>query len=235
MFQFMVEEMRIVNKESILEFSDQLLEVYNSFLSQGGSRNDNYEQTISTAYELFQSTLSLMARIYGAGSIQVDNLHKQVAAINARSSGDTAAVIIMGIAVGALRTLKREIQAGLIGSLQQQFSGEVLTDFLQLSRAAFNESGDDAKNVAAVLAAALFEDTLRRLAKANGIPHIEKLQDVLIELKGNNVLQGAEVGIAQSYLNFRNSSLHAQWDKIDRPSVASVHGFVEGLLMKHFS
>jgi len=223
-----------MNEQSILKFIDQLLETHRSFEGLGAPHGDDYVQTINIAHELFQGAISLAARIYGPGSVQVDSLHRQAAAANAKSSGSVASEIVIGVAVGALRTLKSEIQAGLLGDLRRQISGEVLTDFLQLSKQALNEPGDGAKNVAAVLAAALFEDTIRRLAEANGIPHIDKLQDVLTELKNKSVLQGAEVGIAQSYLNFRNSALHAQWDKIDRPSVASVHAFVEGLLMKHF-
>jgi hypothetical protein len=60
------------------------------------------------------------------------------------------------------------------------------------------------------------------------------LADVLTALKDNGILQGSQVGIAQSYLNFRNNALHAKWDQIERESVASVLGFVEQLLLKHF-
>jgi hypothetical protein len=37
------------------------------------------------------------------------------------------------------------------------------------------------------------------------------------------------------YLNFRNNSLHAQWDKIERESMASVLGFCEQLLIKEIT
>ena len=97
----------------------------------------------------------------------------------------------------------------------------MLSDFLQLARAALDEKGDGAKNVAAVLAAALFEDSIRRLSISDGAPHIERLQDVITDLKDRGVLKGSQVGIANSYLNFRNNALHAQWDKIERESVAS--------------
>jgi hypothetical protein len=87
--------------------------------------------------------------------------------------------------------------------------------------------------VAAVLAAAAFEDILRRLTEVNGIPHHEKLADVHTALKDVGVLQGAEVGIAQSYLSFRNRSLHAQWSDVDRPSINSVLAFTEQMILKH--
>lgn len=224
-----------MNEESIVSVIDELLVAHQNVEGQGLTPGKDSSLLMIIGHEIFQGTIDLMVHIYGPNSTHVDNLQKQATAINAKARSAYAAEQMMQVAVGALRSLKREIQAGLIGSLQRQMSGEVLTDFLQLSKLALDETGDDAKNVSAVLAAALFEDTMRRLSKAKGIPHIDKLQDVITELKIKTVLQGTEVGIAQSYLNFRNSALHAQWDKIDRPSVASVHGFVEGLLMKHFS
>jgi len=36
--------------------------------------------------------------------------------------------------------------------------------------------------------------------------------------------QSPQVGIAQSYLSFRNHALHANWDKIERESIHSAGG-----------
>jgi len=58
---------------------------------------------------------------------------------------------------------------------------------------------------------------------------------VLNKLKDAGVIKSPQLGIAQSYLSFRNHALHANWDKIEKESVASVLGFVEELLLKHFS
>ncbi|PYV10077.1 MAG: hypothetical protein DMG07_21765, partial [Acidobacteria bacterium] len=52
---------------------------------------------------------------------------------------------------GILRTAKAELEAGLVGDLRRRFTGEVLTDFVELARGALDEGGDGAKNVAAVL------------------------------------------------------------------------------------
>ncbi len=71
------------------------------------------------------------------------------------------------LAAGTLINVLAELDAGLIGSLKQQAAAEVLTDFVALSRAALAEKGEDAKNVSAVLVAAAFEDTIRRLGAAH--------------------------------------------------------------------
>src|SRR6266542_6797970 len=191
--------------------------------------------TNPTGFEVYNGALSLVSSLYGPQSPQVKDLTEKSKSLSSRYAGDGLERVLLGVSEGVLQNLKAEIECGLVTSLQSSVTGEVLTDFLRLARAALREKGEGAKNVAAVLAAALFEDTLRRIAAQNGIPHIEKLQELLTTLKDNQILQGTQVGIANSYLNFRNSALHAQWERVERESIVSVLGFVEQLLMKHFS
>ena len=142
---------------------------------------------------------------------------------------------VLNAAKGALRNLQAELEAGAIGSLIQRMVGDVLTDFIQLARTVLDDPSDKAKNVAAVLTAAAFEDTIRRMGESlAGVVGRVELQDVIIALKQKGVLQSPQLGIAQSYLSFRNHALHAEWEKVDRSSVQSALGFVEELLLKHF-
>ncbi|MFZ0319468.1 MAG: hypothetical protein WAL56_10115 [Candidatus Sulfotelmatobacter sp.] len=68
-----------------------------------------------------------------------------------------------------------------------------------------------------------------------GVVGKDDLADVLKKLKDADVIKSPQIGIAQSYLTFRNRALHANWNEIQRESVVSVLGFVEQLLLKHFS
>ncbi len=139
------------------------------------------------------------------------------------------------ITLGALENLKGELDAGLVGSLEKRLTGEVLTDLIQLARTLLGQQGDAAKDVAAVLAAAAFEGTMRRMGSTfAGMMGGEDLNDVLQALKHGGILVGPQFGIAQSYLTFRNKALHAEWNVIDRPAVSSVLGLVEGLILQHF-
>lgn len=185
-------------------------------------------------HEQFLGTLTLLEAVYGADSVHVRSLTREVEQMREKYSATGVANWLTVISMGALNNLKGEVESGMVGSLQRTITGEVITDFIRLARLALDESGDQAKNVAAVLAASVYEDTLRRLAISNGILQTDRLADVLTELKQKGLLQGSQVGIAQSYLNFRNNALHAQWDKIEREAVASVLGFVEQLLLKYF-
>jgi hypothetical protein len=121
----------------------------------------------------------------------------------------------------------------MVERLTLRISGEVLGDFLGLARVALDE---DKKDVAAVLAAAAFEETMRRMgSELADIQDRPKLSDVLQTLKAKDVLVGPQFSTAQSYLTFRNRALHAEWDQIDRPTVVSAAAFVGELLPKYFS
>jgi hypothetical protein len=212
-----------MEKSDILSRADELLSM---------AANDDHLP------ELVQGTASLLALVYGRESEQLNAYKKQME----RGYGKPD---VMGRvhnyeaganSSGALRNLKSEIDRGLVGDLRKQVSGEVLTDLIQLSRTVLSEQGDKAKSVAAVLAAAAFEDTVRRMGRTfAGAIGQDDLSEVLRKLKDAGVMLGPQVGIAQSYLNFRNHALHANWDKIEKESVHSVLGFVEQLLLKHFS
>ena len=192
---------------------------------------------VGNASLLSQGCVSLLSLVYGPKSAQIENFNSFLAAIH-KGDGNTGwkGQQVSVAAQGALKNLKREIESGLTGNFKLQVTGEVLTDFIQLARTALNESGDGAKNVAAVLAAAAFEDTIRRMGETfAGVTGKDDLSEVLKRLKDAGVIQSPQVGIAQSYLSFRNHALHANWDKVERESIHSVLGFVEQLLLKHFA
>jgi len=191
---------------------------------------------VQEAPQLSQGAVSLLTLVYGSKSPQVAQLQTDFAAFHQLKAPGFKGQQISLVAQGALRNLKREIETGLTGNLKQQVASEVLTDFIQLARNVLNEPGDGAKNVAAVLTAASFEDTIRRMGETlAGVMGHDDLSDVLTKLKDAGVVQSPQVGIAQSYLSFRNHALHANWEKIDRTSIHSVLAFVEQLLLKHFA
>ena len=90
--------------------------------------------------------------------------------------------------------------------------------------------------MSAVLIAAAFEDLMRRMGtEFAGVVGRPSLQDVITALKDAGVLKGGEIGTAQSFLKFRNDSLHADWANVSRVQVESCTAFVDSMLVKHFS
>lgn len=187
--------------------------------------------------QLPHACVSLLTLVYGPNSSHLAHFNTRLAEIHRRPASPSWHSEQVSVeAKGTLKNLKTEIELGLIGSLRQQITGEVLTDLLQLARTVLDQPGDNAKNVAAVLTAAAFEDTIRRMGQTlAGVIGQDDLADVLKKLKEADVVKSPQVGIAQSYLSFRNHALHANWNSIQREAVQSVLGFVEQLLLKHFS
>jgi hypothetical protein len=142
---------------------------------------------------------------------------------------------VIHAAIDALENLRGELALGLIRNLRLQMTGKVFADRIQVARTTLREPGDAAKNVASVLAAASFEDVIRKMgATFAGSMGGDTLADVLSILKEKAVLTGPQVTTAQGYLTFRDTALHAEWNGIDRPTVSSVLAFIEELILKHF-
>ncbi len=197
---------------------------------QPGPTSD-YQTEYELASQILQGALTLISAVHGPESHQLITLrdHAQKAFTTGRQD------FVYRAARGALENLKAEIDAGLTGSLQKRLQAEILTDFIQLARSVLDQTGDDAKNVAAVLTAAAFEDVIRRMGSTfAGVVGHDDLSDVIGALKQKGILVAPQHGIALSYLSFRNHALHANWDKIQLETVHSVLGFVEQLLLKHF-
>ncbi len=189
------------------------------------------------ASELYQGAISMLELTHGENCSQISALRDVVAGHQKSKEGAfRIAMETASSSLGVLRNLKREVEEGLVGNLRREVTGEVLGDMLQLAKATLEEGTQNSKNVAAVLVAAAFEDTIRRLgATYCGIQTRESLPDILAKLKAAEILRGSQVGVVQSHFQFRNDAMHADWDKVDVVGVKTVAALVQELLLKHFS
>jgi hypothetical protein len=114
-------------------------------------------------------------------------------------------------------------------------TGEVLADLIHLAWTTLLEPGEAAKNVASVLAAAGFDDVIRKMGSTfAGSRGGDSFAEVLVILKEKAVLTGPQFTTAQGYLTFRHNALHAEWKAIGRPTVGSVLTFTEELILTCF-
>jgi hypothetical protein len=112
-------------------------------------------------------------------------------------------------------------------------SGELFGDFVAMAKHALSEGH---KDVAAVLACAALEDTLKRYALVNGLTvDGYSMQDTVNALKSKGLVTGAQKTLLDSMPKIRDYAMHANWDKIDESSVSSVIGYVENFLLTKFS
>ena len=54
-------------------------------------------------------------------------------------------------------------------------------------------------------------------------------------MKSKGLVSGARKSLLDAMPQFRNSAMHAAWEKVTEPDVSSVIGFVEQFLLSEFS
>lgn len=222
--------MPILDDKAIVERIDELLATQ----VQGADAAAH-----SAVNEVLHGALNVLIAVHGPGSQQQANLLQAVDAAYADKRSALTYLFVMQVwpaVAGALRALRTDVQRGFVGNVQRRAAGEVFADMLSLAKEALQERSAGAKNVAAVLTAATFEDTVRKMGSTfANVNDRRDLADVLTELKKAGILEGAPFTTALSYLKFRNDALHADWDKLDAAVVGSCLTFVEQLVLRHFS
>jgi len=187
--------------------------------------------------EITPFATSLLTAMYGPQSPQLAAFSATLAQIAKQSESGRMAIFNQAQhASSVVSNVLAEMDAGLLSSVRAQVAGEVISELVGLGKEILGDNAESAKNVSAVLIAAAFEDLIRRMgSELAGVVGRPKLDAVITELKTAGVLKGGEPGVAQSYLKFRNDSLHADWANVERPQIQACIGFIEGLLAKHFS
>lgn len=213
-------------QKALLERIDYLARV-------GGSPGERDSTPSDVAREVYVGTLGLASSLYGEHSPQVEAIkdsNERIAKYEwSQGLRDTATIWEMR---GILRTIRAEVETGLLDSIRNSVKGEILSDFLLLAQQSLSHS----KDVAAVLACAALEDALKRFAEANGLQCDDKeMSEVVNGLKAKGLVQGAQGKVLQSFVGVRNKALHAEWDRIDGAEVHAVIGFLQTFLADRFS
>src|SRR5688572_8204318 len=151
-----------MDQQSLIDRIDRLLAAPLPNDSDGGS-------VTAAIMELHQATLTLIRAIHGPEALQLNTLTDALQKARKWTSGNDHTGLRLSLypaLQGTLRSLKGDLEGGLVGNLEQRVTGEVLGDMLWMAREALREKTDGAKNVAAVLVAAAFEDTIRKMGAA---------------------------------------------------------------------
>jgi uncharacterized protein YutE (UPF0331/DUF86 family) len=181
---------------------------------------------------IYNLTLSLLQKVYGNSNDHINNFQSQLSDFNFNDKTIEYKDILQ-ICIAKLEFIKSEIQLGLVNSIKNEVTGEIVADFLSLARKSLTE---DIVEVAAVLSCASLEDTLKRYARLNDLNVDEKtMTEVINALKSKGLLSSAQDSILKGYAKIRNKVFHADWDKIEKSDISSIVGFTEEFVLKHFS
>ena len=182
----------------------------------------------------FFGTLTIVESLYGANSPQTKALIEgRKAHTKAQYTDDYELSATAQLLKGTLLNIREELAAGLIRSISAEAAGEVIGDLIALSRTQLKAGY---KDVAAVLATAALEDSLKRKAGELGINVQGRTLDSIINaLKAKSFFKGPQAPIVASYVKLRNAAMHADWNQITEADVSSLLGFLEPFVIQHFS
>lgn len=134
---------------------------------------------------------------------------------------------------GIFLAAKSDYEGGYAFNLEATITGEVFGDFVAMAKLALVEGH---KDVAAVLACAALEDTLKRYAIIEGLDVEGKsLQEIVNALKTKGLVKGAQKALLDSMVKVRDYAMHANWNKVQDTDVSGVIGYVQQFLLSHFS
>lgn len=177
----------------------------------------------------------LIERLYGSEShyFQLLKAATQVERFNYIHSNNHRHVSDL---VGIFKAIKHDIKSGMLANFRSLIQAEIFADFLEMAEHLHREGYKDA---AAVLLGAVFEDSLRKVADANGVNTlnskgkpltIDPLNAALAKKGVYNALVQKQI---TSWANLRNDAAHGHFGKYDAAQVQQMLLFVQKFCADH--
>ncbi len=139
----------------------------------------------------------------------------------------------VGNLTAVLKRLVTDIEAGLIFSIVIAANAETLDDLLDQAREYHNRKNREG---AGILATAVFEDTVRRLARVRKIEEAGiKTDQIISDLDKQGAISSIMAKRCRVAAGVRNHALHAQWDKYSLEDVEDVIRLTHQLLTEHLT
>ncbi len=130
---------------------------------------------------------------------------------------------------GILLALKADYEAGYTRSVEEDLNATIFADFLEMADRLLSESHKDA---AAVIAGAVLEEHLRKLALRNDVPAKDdagrptKADRLNADLRKADSYPALDEKSVAAWLDLRNKAAHAQYDDYRAEQVSL---FIQGL------
>ncbi len=131
---------------------------------------------------------------------------------------------------GALKGLKRALDAGLLQDLRRLLQADIFADFLEMAEHLLSEGYKDA---AAVLIGGVLEDGLRKLSQSNGLPLISAqskpltIEPLNVNLSKASVYPPLTKKQTTSWADLRNNAAHGSYNKYTATEVKEMLLFVQ--------
>jgi hypothetical protein len=123
---------------------------------------------------------------------------------------------------GFLRQIYDAIDNNLLLKIKNKITVQDFSDFLEHAK---DYAKDNKKIEASIIASAIFEDTIKKIALKNGISIIEKLDSLINALKTKGIISTTEAKKFKYFSGVRNSALHASWDEF---TIQDINNLITG-------
>lgn len=185
--------------------------------------------------EVYMGAFTLAAILYGEDSPQLGAI-RQLDHVLKLPDSSPAMRGVHNVAEqklkGMLESFRHELEERLSYSVRVEASSQVLIDFLDMARRALDGGQID---VAAVLACAALEDSLKRYAQIHHLPvRDQPLSELIDTLEAAGLVNGDQGELLCSYNAIRRKAFRAEWDALEAADVRRVMAFVEGFLLQRF-
>ena len=138
---------------------------------------------------------------------------------------------LVGDANEILKSLLKDVNSGLITSIEDQTKAVIFDNFLD--HAKFYVKGNR-KNESGVIAGVVFEDTIRTICRNVGIEEKnEKLDNLISGLVKNETITEIKAKRARAVASVRTSATHARWEEFELDDVKTTIEFTEELIQKY--
>jgi uncharacterized protein YutE (UPF0331/DUF86 family) len=213
---------------------DHVLKRIDDLISRGNaavrsqSSDDYWMSDVVAAQSWFSSAANAVQQVAPPDGFYMSELkriveHEQLKGGFPRSSVEKL--------LGLLQSVQLEAQAGLLVKLEDQVVASAFDDFLDHA-AQYHKAGKVRE--AAVLASAVLEDTVKRIAQKAGLSASgASLEPLIDELVKRAVFTAVKAKRLKSFAAVRNYALHAEWEKLDIKDVGAQLSGLRELLDEH--
>lgn len=141
------------------------------------------------------------------------------------------------IMTGLLRGVSHELEKGLLSDIKNLLQADIFANFLEMADHLLKENYKDAS---AVIIGSVLEDTLRKLADANGVATfksgkpltIDPLNVALVKAAVYNKLVQKQI---TSWADLRNKAAHGNYDDYDKKQVEMFLSFTQDFCSRYLA
>lgn len=214
-------------KEKITQRFDELIKQGHKLISSIGRESSGrlrfwvHESQIPLYQTWLSSVSNLILLVARKGSHYFDECNRLFTHEDMTKGIPSRIVLKM---LGLIISVQTDWSEGMLREIEYVIAAETFDDFLDHATS-YHKAGK--KVEASVLASAVLEDTIKKIAIKNSIEVKGRSLDPLIDdLKAAGVFTPVKAKRAKAYAGIRNKALHAEWDDF---GIKDVGEMIEGI------